>query len=203
MNLRKLWTKFYEENKRRKPARKQGRILFTELMDYEYDYNEFPLAYLITLRTYGTWMHGEKSAVDRHGYNIYGTPRRAANLKLKNQMLSEMNQKPFLFSESQRIIVESAIAEVCEHRGYNLKAVNVRSNHVHVVVSAQIKPELIIDAFKSYATRKLRENFSADCETKIWARGRSRGYLWKPRHVALAIEYVLYGQDNVIPDFDH
>jgi len=171
-------------------------------MNYEYDYNEFPLAYLVTLRTYGTWLHGdEKNAVDRHGYNTYGTPRRTENLKLKNQMLDEMNQKPFLFSENQRIIVESAIAEVCEHRGYKLKAVNIRSNHVHAVVSAQIKPELMIDAFKSYATRRLRENVSIDCETKIWARGRSRRYLWKPRHAALAIEYVLYGQDYSIPDF--
>jgi len=172
-------------------------------MDYEYDYNEFPLAYLVTLRTYETWLHGEKNAADRHGFNNYGTPRRAANAKLKNQMLDEMNQKPFLLSENQRIIVESAIAEVCEHRGYSLKAANVRSNHIHAVVAAQIKPELIADAFKSYATRKLRENFSIDRETKIWARGKSRRYVWKPRHVALAIEYVLHSQDYVIPDFDH
>jgi REP element-mobilizing transposase RayT len=127
---------------------------------------------------------------------------RAANLELKNQMLDEMNNKPFLFSEDQRIIVESAIVEVCEYRSYNLKAINVRSNHVHAVISAQIKPKLIIDGVKSYATRRLRENFSSIENFKVWARGGSRRYLWKPRHVALAIEYILYGQDNVIPDFD-
>ena len=171
-------------------------------MAYEYDDNEFPLAYLITLRCFGTWLHGdEKSAVDRHGYNVYKTPRRAASSKLKNKMLAEIKQKPFLLSENERMVVENAIVEVCKFRSYELKAINVRSNHAHMVVSAKIKPELIIDAFKSYATRKLRESFLLDRETKVWARGRSRRYLWKPRDVALAIEYVLYGQGDIIPEF--
>ena len=154
-------------------------------MDYEYDDNEFPLAYLITIRCYGTWLHGdEKNAVDRHGYNLYGAPRRNSNLKLKNLMRLEMKQKPFLLSKRQREIIEEAIAEVCGHRGYQLQAINAQSNHAHAVVSAQIKPEPIIDAFKSYATRKLRENMLIDLRTKPWARGRSRRYLWKPPRCA-------------------
>ncbi|MDQ3801122.1 MAG: transposase [Acidobacteriota bacterium] len=172
-------------------------------MNYEYDYNHFPLAYLITLRCYGTRLHGdEKSAVDRHGYNVYGTARRDTNLKLENMMREEMKQKPFVYSDSQRKIVEEAITEVCKYRDYDLKALNVRSNHVHAVVSAQIKPELIIDSFKSYATRKLRRNFMIGNDTKVWARGRSRRYLWKPQQVALAIEYVLYGQGDIIADLN-
>jgi REP element-mobilizing transposase RayT len=170
-------------------------------MEYEYDDRDFPLAYLITLRTYGTWLHGEeKLSVDRHGYNIYGTPKREANSKLKSFMLDELKHKPILFTEIQRENVETAIKEVCEHRNYDLKAINVRSNHLHAVVSAQVKPKLIIDAFKSYATRKLRENQLIDKEIKVWTRGKSRRYLWKPQHVSLAIEYVLYGQGDVIPD---
>jgi len=172
-------------------------------MDYEYDYNDFPLAYLITLRCYGTWLHGDKkSAVDRHGYNAYGASRRDTNLKLENMMREEMKQKTFIFSDSQRKVVEEAIAEVCQYREYDLKAINIRSNHVHAVISAQVKPELIIDAFKSYTTRNLRRNFMIGKDTKIWARGRSRRYLWKPRHVALAIEYVLYGQGDIIADLN-
>ena len=173
-------------------------------MEYEYDYNEFPLAYLITLRTYGTWLHGEeKLSVDRHhGLNIYGTPKRIANPKLKKVMFEELKHKPFTLAENQRKVVKAAIEEVCEHRGYKLQAINARSNHVHSVVSAQIKPKLIIEAFKSYATRKLRENSLVEIETKVWVRGRSRRYLWKPRFVALAIEYVLYGQGDIIPDIE-
>ncbi len=31
-------------------------------------------------------------------------------------------------------------------------------------------------------------------ELKAWSRGKSRRYLWKPRYVLAAIDYVLYGQ---------
>ena len=170
-------------------------------MDYEYDYNEFPLAYFITLRNYGTWLHGdEKLSVDRHGFNIYTTPRRSTNLKLKDIMSKELKHDPFLLSEIQRQTVESAIKDVCEHREYKLLAVNARSNHVHSVVSAQVKPKLIIDAFKSYATRNMRGELLVDKRAKVWARGGSCRYLWKPRHVFAAIEYVLYGQGDIIAD---
>jgi REP element-mobilizing transposase RayT len=170
-------------------------------MNYEYDYNDFPLAYLLTLRTYGTWLHGdERLSVERHGFNIYGTPRLEPNPILENQMTNSLKHKPFLFDDDRRKIVETAIKEVCEYRGYDLQAINVRSNHLHCVVSAQVKPKLIADAFKSYATRHLRQNRLIDGETKVWTRGRSRRYLWKPRHVSLAIEYVLYGQGDIIPE---
>jgi REP element-mobilizing transposase RayT len=97
--------------------------------------------------------------------------------------------------------VKDAINEVCDYRAYDLKAINVRTNHAHAVVAAQSKPEPIVDAFKSYSTRKLRETGLLAANVRPWARGRSRRYLWKPQHVSRAIDYVLYGQGD-IPDFD-
>ncbi len=116
-------------------------------------------------------------------------------------MRQEIKQNPVSLSAKDREVVEQAIAEVCQHRGYQVQAINVRSNNLHAVVSAQIKPELIIDAFKSYATRRWRENFMIDVDTKPWAHGKSRRHLWKSRHVALAVVYVLYGQGDVLPEF--
>ncbi|MDQ3635024.1 MAG: transposase [Acidobacteriota bacterium] len=172
-------------------------------LDYEYDYNDFPLAYLITVRTFGTWLHGDKRmSVDRHGKNLYGTPRVASSPKMEKQMLKNMNQPHFLLDNKQRECVEKSITEVCENRGYELKSVNIRTNHFHAVVSAACKPEPVIHAFKSYATRNLRENKLVETNKKLWARGKSRRYLWKPRYVSLAIEYVLYGQGDNLADFD-
>ena len=82
------------------------------------------------------------------------------------------------------------------------EAINVRTNHAHAVVSAQMKPERIADAFKAFATKKLREENLVNKELKIWSRGRSRRYLWKPRHVELAINYVLYGQGDIPFEID-
>lgn len=169
-----------------------------------YETNEFPLAYLLTFRTYGTWLHGdERLSVDRHGNNIYGTPLIAPNQKLYDAMKAELKHPPVILNEVQRATVEQAIRTLCEQRPYHLQAINVRTNHIHAVVSAQAKPERIADAFKSFATKLLREKQLVEPALQIWSRGRSRRYLWKPRHVELAIEYVLYGQGDTpfeIPD---
>ena len=172
--------------------------------DYDFDDNEFPLAYLITIRCHGTWLHGdERRAVDRHGFNAYGAPRRAPNEKLEHLMRDNMKQAAILLDDRQREVVKEAISEVCARRTYDLKAINVRTNHAHAVVSAQSKPEPIINAFKSYSTRKLRETGLLGNNVRPWARGKSRRYLWKPRSVSRAIDYVLYGQGDIVPDFDN
>ena len=162
-----------------------------------YENNQFPLAYLITIRTFGTWLHGDdRNSVDRQN-NIYGTADISPDQKLYKAMQDELKQPAIIFENKQRQIVELAIRELCEQRKYYLQAINVRTNHVHAVVSAQTKPERIADSFKSFATKKLREENLFGKETRIWSRGRSRRYLWKPRQVELAIDYVLYGQGNL------
>jgi REP element-mobilizing transposase RayT len=164
-----------------------------------WDDNVFPLAYLITIRTFGTWLHGdERSSIDTHdGFNRYQGVRRPSNSKLEQRMRSYMKTPAIVLNSSQRIAVQSAIEEVCTNRSYVLKAINVRTNHAHAVVSAEVKPEKIANAFKSFATRELRDRKLFDREISPWARGRSRRYLWKSQHVVAAIDYVLYCQRPV------
>jgi len=54
----------------------------------------------------------------------------------------------------------------------------------------------VLDAFKSYATRALREAGLVSMKVKLWARHGSTIYLWKERDVAKAIEYVMLGQGD-------
>ena len=167
-----------------------------------WDDNAFPMAYLITIRTFGTWLHGDdRTSVDRHGKNIYGTERIVPNAKFQDRMRESSADKAFLLDGRQRAVVEAAIKNVCNVRGYGLTAINVRTNHAHIVVSAEVKPELIINAFKSNATRELREAGLISRETKVWSRGGSRRYLWKPHQVAHAVDYVLTGQGDDLPNF--
>lgn len=174
----------------------------TDSFDYAYDYGDFPLAYLITIRSYGTWLHGDKKwSVDRHGYNIYGAPKRPRNSNLAVKMRTNLKHAPTIFNHEQRNAIEDAIREVCVNRGYTLYAVNARTNHLHSVVAAQRKPEPIRNAFKSYATRKLRELGLVDPELQVWARRGSRRYLGKAKYRAQAVEYSLYGQGDIVPAF--
>jgi REP element-mobilizing transposase RayT len=168
-----------------------------------FEENEFPLAYLLTFRTFGTWLHGdERESVQRNGMNIFGTPRIKSNERLEKWMLDEMKQPPFILSDAMRKTVEAAVRELCERRGFGLSAVNVRTNHAHAVVSAWRKPERIIDALKANATKMLREEKLVSIDTRIWSRGGSRRYLWKPRHVSAAVEYTLYGHGDIPFEID-
>ena len=99
--------------------------------------------------------------------------------------------------------MERATRETCEHRRWHLHALNVRTNHIHVVVSiGSIKPERALTAFKANATRKLRHDGYWRQDSTPWAEKGSKRRLWNERSVAQAIEYVLYGQGDELPDFE-
>jgi len=102
----------------------------------DFDDNEFPLAYLITLRTYGTWLHGdERGSMDRK-HNVYGTSKIKPNPVLHKSDTKQLRHPPVTLNARQRPVVEQAIREVCDHRPYVLRGINVRTNHVHAVGSA-------------------------------------------------------------------
>ncbi len=162
----------------------------------DFDNNEFPLAYLITFRCYGTWMHGDdRGSVDRK-HNIYGTSKIVPNPKLKRADLKQLTHPPVSLDAKQRMLIEKAVREVCIYRQYILRAINVRTNHVHIVVTATKPPECLLNAFKSYSTRALRKARLAPATMKPWARHGSTVYLWKERDVAKAIEYVALSQGD-------
>ena len=161
----------------------------------DWDERTRPLAYLITFRTYGTWLHGdERHSVDTHRQlNVRGLPDRPQNKKLEAIMRSKLVHEPTILNIQQRETVKKAIEEVCVHRQYSLHAINARSNHAHTVVSSVDRPERVAELFKKYATRALRNKGLAGPNIRIWSRGCSTRYLWKDNHLSLAIEYVLYG----------
>jgi len=80
--------------------------------------------------------------------------------------------------------------------------VNVRANHVHVVVSNSNSPERMMDSFKGYATRALRAAGLADPSQRPWSRHGSTKYLWADTHIATAVEYVELVQGGELPEFD-
>ena len=172
------------------------------MTNFDWDDNERPLAYLITIRTYGTWLHGdERSSVDLRGQNVFGTPRVKSVPKLNRLMEKNLAKEPFIIEAAHRGHIEAAIKQVCKFRTYGLFALNIRSNHSHAVASGSVRPEKIATEFKSYSTRRLREEGLIEDHRRIWSRGASTRYLWKDRQVELAIDYVLHCQGEGLPKF--
>ena len=162
-----------------------------------------PLAYFISFRTYGTWLHGDRrGSIDRF-QNRYQSPYIPPNQKWRHHNQQELKAKPLVLNAKQRKSIETAIRETCKFRTWLLQAVNVRTNHVHLVVSAgQKKPELVLNAFKANATRQLRQSGLWLHSFSPWADKGSRRLLWNEQSVARAIDYVINGQGGKLPDFD-
>ena len=164
---------------------------------------DIPLGYLITFRCYGTWLHGdERGSVDRE-HNRYKSPYAAPNQNRRRHNLNLLKSEPVLLNAEQRASVEKAIGDTCSHRKWQLYACNVRTNHVHSVISiGSKKPELALNALKANATRQMREDGNWQTSHSPWVDRGSTRYLWTERSLAMAIEYVLHGQGDELPEFD-
>jgi REP element-mobilizing transposase RayT len=101
-----------------------------------------------------------------------------------------MKQPPLILTQPQRAIVELSIRETCAIRKWQLCTVNVRTNHVHSVISADKKPEAILSALKANATRAMRQAGAWMADLSPWAHGGSKKYLWDDKELADAIAYV-------------
>lgn len=92
----------------------------------------------------------------------------------------------------KRVVVLESIRRHAEIRNWLLYAVHVRSNHLHIVVEADVPPERAMAQFKAYASRSLSR--SAGPRRKRWAHHGSTRYLWQPRQISAAVDYVLNQQ---------
>ena len=161
-----------------------------------------PLAYLISFRSYGTWLHGDnRGSIDRF-HNRYGQPYLPLSDAWERHNRKQCRTDPFILGARERQAVQKAIRATCCIRRWDLQALNVRTNHLHVVVTANHKPELVLNAFKANATRQLREDQLWPHPFSPWADKGSKRLLWNERSVAKAIDYVLKGQGGDLPDFD-
>jgi REP element-mobilizing transposase RayT len=102
-----------------------------------------------------------------------------------------MRRDAYVLDGARRRVVTAAIHEVCTFRGWTLLACNVRSNHVHAVVQAAVRPEKVIGDFKAIASRRLTEALVEPRDRIRWTRHGSTRYLWTPESIEVAIRYVV------------
>jgi REP element-mobilizing transposase RayT len=98
-------------------------------------------------------------------------------------------------NEELRQIVMNTVREVCDYRGWKLHAVNCRSNHLHVVLSApDVTPERVMSQLKSWCSRHLNERVGTKRREDWWTRHGSTLYLNSEAAVADKVDYTLNRQ---------
>ena len=149
------------------------------------------IAYFSTWTTYGTWLPG-----DERGWFAAGKGIQPADRMRRLTAALSMTESAITLDTPQRRLVEEVITKHCAIRGWSLHAVNCRSNHVHVVVSANDRAiEVPREQFKSWSTRKLKESAGAACR-QWWSERGWDLYLDDERALHDAILYVTEGQDQ-------
>ncbi len=130
-----------------------------------------PLAFHLIWTTYGTWLPG-----DVRGWIQSGGPGvQPPDPMCEQQARESMAEPAVLLDPEQRGVVEQTIREHCGVRRWTLHSVNVRSNHVHVVVTCDCAGERARDQFKLWTSRRLSERAGL---TAPVARKAGRRHWW-------------------------
>jgi REP element-mobilizing transposase RayT len=156
------------------------------------------MRYFITFACYGVHLHGDESGIVDRRHNTPGRPFAEASAERVAVKRRQMDQEPYHLDRMRQAIVFDALREVCLHRRWNLLAAHVRTSHIHVVLEAEVRPEMAMNAFKSYASRSLNRLGIDQEDRKRWARHGSTRWLWEDADVATAIQYVVEGQGEAM-----
>jgi REP element-mobilizing transposase RayT len=153
-----------------------------------------PLAYFITWATYGTWLPG-----DERGWIEYRRGWQLPDPARKLEAESFLTEDACRLNASQREVVNGQVAETCAHRKWFLHAVNCRSNHMHVVLTAPQAPKVVRAQLKAWCTRRLKEHAlgrgNAACNRENWwAERGSQRFINDEDSLEAAILYVSDGQ---------
>jgi REP element-mobilizing transposase RayT len=141
-----------------------------------------PLAYLLTFRSYGTWLPGDdRGSVDRRAHHR-GSPMQPPNAALEQAMRRRLRHPPVHFCAPRRATSEAAIRQHCAHRGWVLLAVHVRTEHVHVVVAtegtADMAPGRMMTELKAWARRRMVQGQLLAEGIPAWSRHGSTRHIF-------------------------
>ena len=160
--------------------------------------NQNPLASFMTWTCSGTFLPG-----DQRGWIKWHKGDQVPQPLLEEWCRDQMSETLLLLDARQREIVNAVVAQHCEIRGWTLHAVNCRTNHCHVVVTAaSYNGELVRDQFKSWAKRRLKENQQQELgpnqrpREQWWTRKGSVRQLMNEESIEAALIYTLEAQDK-------
>ena len=146
---------------------------------------------------------------DDRGWTKWHKGDRIPQPLLADWCREQMVETAVQLDSEQREIVNKVVGNHCELRNWFLHAVNCRTNHCHVVVTAvDYDGEQVRDQFKSWASRRLKEHRKLNVPNSTvrehwWTRKGSVRYLFDDESLEAAILYTLEAQDLGGSKMDH
>jgi REP element-mobilizing transposase RayT len=151
-----------------------------------------PITYFITWTTYGTWLPG-----DARGWRAWRRGPQEPSPHLNIWCRLQMSESAIVLTDSQRRSVEAGCLQHALVRQWVLHTVQARSNHVHLVVTADKPPKTVRDQFKANATRAIRESASPITQSHVWTRGGDCDVVDGDEELERVLQYVNEAQDRM------
>lgn len=173
----------------------QNPNIFFQPLCYFSGMKNIPLAYFITFRTYGSFLHGDaRKSVDPQ-HNIIDTPRMQPCKSFNRVMKKGCLESEFILNDTQRKTVLNSIIETCDYNHWHLYATHVRSNHIHIVLHSEKTVENTMGKIKCYATKYLKKYHDELLwRESFWARHGSTEYIFKAEDIYPVMHYVIEEQ---------
>lgn len=149
-----------------------------------------PIAYFLTITTYGTWLPGDQRGwTEHHGGFQLPDLRKQVNSQLR------MKEGACVLDRIERGLVERQVAETCGVRGWTLYAVSCRSNHLHAVIGAsEVSALKVRTDIKAWCTRCLKDRSAR--RNRWWTDRGSTRWIFKEKDLEAVIVYVLEAQER-------
>jgi len=111
-----------------------------------------PIAFFLTITTYGTRLPG-----DQRGWVEYQKSWQLPDPVLELEAMTRMSEDACILNPTERSIVEQQLVETCRYRSWVVHARNCRTNHLHAVIGAfDVAPKKIRKDVKAWCTRSLK-----------------------------------------------
>jgi len=149
--------------------------------------------YFITFSTYGTRLLGRKQGSCRWD-SSYVEP----NEGLRRYMEENLNERPVKFSDVERAFVHDRFVYCADRYGWEIDALNVRGEHVHIVIftSNGDSSEEVVRKLKTTATRALYESKKRAIGSRIWTKAYAESVIWSIGFWRRKVEYTLKEQGS-------
>jgi len=140
------------------------------------------VGYMLTWTTYGTWLQGSEKGFVKDGQI------RGENVGLKMDCEKKLKRSPVRLGREERQIVRKAILEAAKRFKQNIRAIAVRSNHVHIVCEyVDVPTGVLVGYYKNAGRKALQKSVH---EGRVWTRGYDKRFCFDEQALSERVKYV-------------
>jgi REP element-mobilizing transposase RayT len=163
--------------------------------------------WLLTSTFYGNWLPGdqrgfvsrvrdsrpdESPTSHRREHSLPGTPYDENLSGLRHSAQQRLRGDPIRISLTQAEVLLKQFRETASYRGWQLLAIAIMANHIHIVVgvTGDPSPTKVLGDFKAYGSRALSGRWGKPASQTWWTYDGSKRKLGDAEALQNAVDYV-------------